>query len=384
MSAGLAAEPAPVERARALVEGFARTAAVHDRAGSFPFDNFVALRDARLLALRTPVSLGGSGAGISEAAHVVGLVAQGEPATALVLAMQYIQHATIARSTRWPARLKERIGREAAAGVSLINALRVEPELGSPVRGGLPATTAVRRDDGWHLTGCKIYSTGAPILSWYLVWARTDGDAPRVGTFLVPAGLPGTCIEETWDHIGLRASGSHDVVFEDVVIPHDHAVDVRPPSAWTPADTLQQHVENGIVLASLYDGIGRAARRWLVEFLQTRVPSSLGKPLATLPRVQEVVGRIETLLRVDTRLIDSFAAEIDAGAAPAAEDAHVIKSIVTNHVVEAIEAAMSLCGNHGLTRANPLERHYRDALCGRVHTPQDDSVRAMLGRAALA
>ena len=383
MTAGLAPKASAAERARGLVAAFARTAAEHDRTGAFPFANFDRLHDARLLALRTPAALGGEKAGIREAARVVGTIAEGEPATALVLAMQYIQHALIARSDRWPAHLKQRLGREAAAGVSLVNALRVEPELGSPARGGLPATTAVRRDDGWHLTGRKIYSTGAPILAWYAVWARTDGDTPEVGTFLVPASLPGTRIEPTWDHIGLRASGSHDVVFEDVVIPLDHAVDIRPQAAWTPAEALQLHVENGVILAALYDGIGRAARDWLVAFLRTRVPSSLGKPLATLPRAQEVVGRIETLLRVNARLIGSLAAEIDAGSAPAGEDAHVVKSVVTNNVVEVVEAALSLCGNHGLTRANPLERHYRDALCGRVHTPQDDAVRTMLGRAAL-
>lgn len=370
------------DRARALVPRFAATAAAHDRDGSFPFENFSALREARLLALRTPRALGGDGAGLRTAARVTGLVAQGEPATALVLAMHFIHQAAIARSTRWPAHLAERVGRE--ADHALVNALRVEPALGSPARGGLPATTATRRDDGWHLSGRKIYSTGSPILSWYLVWGRTSDDSPLVGQFLVPAGLPCTRIEETWDHVGLRASASHDVVFEDVVIPHDHAVDLRAPSAWTPADAQAQHVENGIMLAALYDGIGRAARDWLVGFLKTRVPSSLGKPLATLPRSQEVVGRIEVLLRTNARLVDSFAAEADADANPEAEDAHVIKSVVTNNVVEVCDLALSLCGNHGLTRANPLERHLRDALCGRVHTPQDDSVRTMLGRAALA
>ena len=197
------------------------------------------------------------------------------------------------------------------------------------------------------------------------------------------AGLLGTRIEETWDHLGLRASGSHDVVFEDVVVPLDHAVDIRPAAEWTPADTLQQHVENGILLAALYDGVARAATAWLVEFLKTRTPTSLGRPLATLPRVQETVGDIAMKLRVNRRLIDGLAGEIDAGLVPEATDAHVVKSVVTNHAVEAIEAALSLTGNHGLTRANPLQRHYRDALCGRVHTPQDDATRTMLGRLAL-
>ncbi len=384
MTAGLQPIEADAgQRARDLAAVFARTAAEHDRTGAFPFENFRLLHQAGLLALRTPKRFGGAGAGIGEAARVIGAIAAGEPATALVLAMQYIQHAGIARNMHWPEHLKARVARETVARISLINALRVEPDLGSPARGGLPETIARRRDDRWHLSGRKIYSTGSPILSWYAVWARTDDAEPRVGTFLVPAGLQGTRIEETWDHLGLRASGSLDVVFEAVVIPLDHAVDVRPVEAWTPADTLQQHVENGILLAALYDGVARAATAWLIDFLKTRTPTSLGQPLATLPRVQEAVGGIETKLRVNRRLIASLADEIDAGLAPEATDAHVVKSVVTNNAVEAIEAALSLTGNHGLARANPLQRHYRDALCGRVHTPQDDATRTMLGRLAL-
>ena len=64
------------------------------------------------------------------------------------------------------------------------------------------------------------------------VWARTEEAEPRLGTFLVPAGLPGSRIVETWDHSGLRASGSHDLVLEDVLIPLDHEIDVRTPEAW--------------------------------------------------------------------------------------------------------------------------------------------------------
>ena len=56
--------------------------------------------------------------------------------------MHYIQHLVMARSSRWPARLSRKLARETVEGVALINALRVEPELGSPARGGLPATIA--------------------------------------------------------------------------------------------------------------------------------------------------------------------------------------------------------------------------------------------------
>ena len=370
-------------RAEVLAARFALTAAAHDRAASFPFENFVSLTESGLVALRTPRAHGGGGAGIGKAARVIGALAAGEPATALVLAMQYIQHSTLAQNRRWPAHLKARVARDAVATGALINALRVEPELGSPARGGLPATTAVADGDRWRLTGHKIYATGIPVLAWYAVWAKTDEPIPRVGTFLVPAGLPGIRIVETWDHLGLRASGSHDVHFDAVTIPRDHAVDIRPPAGWTSDDTAQQHVENGILLAALYNGVAKAACDWLVPFLKTRVPASLGHPLAGLPRVEDSVGAAMVLLATNDRLIGSLAADLDAGRRPPASDAHVVKSVVTNNAVQVVETALSLTGNHGLTRSNPLERHYRDVLCGRVHTPQDDSVRTALGRLAL-
>jgi alkylation response protein AidB-like acyl-CoA dehydrogenase len=86
---------------------------------------------------------------------------------------------------------------------------------------------------------------------------------------------------------------------------------------------------------------------------------------------------------VNARLIGSFADDFDDNLPLTAIESNIIKLTVTNNAVAAVEDALSLTGNHGLSRANPLERHYRDVLCGRVHTPQDDSTRIGLGRAAL-
>jgi alkylation response protein AidB-like acyl-CoA dehydrogenase len=376
------ATPDIFDRANLLAAEFAERAPRHDRDGSFPFENFRQLSEAGLLAVTVPSALGGVGAGARETARVLSIIAKADPSTALVLSMHYIQHLVMARSTRWPGRLSRRLAREAIEGVALVNALRVEPDLGSPSRGGLPSTIARRTETGWRLSGHKIYSTGSPILKWYAVWAKTDEPEVRVGLFLVPAGLPGTRIVETWDHLGLRASGSHDVIFDDVVFPLDHEIDVRTPEDWRVPDFTQSTV-HAIFVAAIYDGIARAARDWLVDFLKNRVPSNLGASLATLPRAQEVVGGIEVRLAVNARLINSFAQDFDDGVQLSASESNIIKSTVTNNAVAVVEDALSLTGNHGLTRANPLERHHRDVLCGRVHTPQDDATRLVAGRLAL-
>ena len=281
----------PLAALPGLLPGIAATAARHDRDGSFPHGSLAALRGAGLLALTVPAALGGGGAGLRVAAAAVEQVGAACPATALVLAMQYLKHAALARSPAWPAALREMVQRDAVDEGALINVLRVEPELGSPTRGGLPATVARRTADGWALSGRKRYSTGLPALRWLEVWARTDEETPRVGSFLVPTDAPGIEAVETWDHLGLRASGSHDAVFREVRIPVDHAIGLAPPGAAAGPDARQM-AWNNVLLSALYTGVARAARDWTVGFVRRRAPTGLGAPLAGLPRVQEAIGEV--------------------------------------------------------------------------------------------
>lgn len=117
--------------------------------------------------------------------------------------------------------------------------------------------------------------------------------------------MPGTKIVETWDHVGLRASGSHDVIFDDVVFPLDHEIDVRTPEAWKAPDITQATI-HAVFIAAIYDGVARAARDWLVAFLQDRVPANLGAPLATLPRIQEIAGAARGQCLPDRQLRAGF------------------------------------------------------------------------------
>jgi alkylation response protein AidB-like acyl-CoA dehydrogenase len=357
------------------------TAHLYDASTEFPHENIRLLQQAGLTALTAPAELGGRGAGLSQAAEVIRLIARGEPSTALIMIMQYINLATLPAS-RWPVHLVSRVIKDAVEKGALINALRVEPELGTPIRGGLPATTARRTADGWSISGRKIYSTGIEGLTWAIIWARTDEEAPRVGGFLVPVDSPGFRVERTWDPLGMRATGSHDAVLEDVHIPLDHAVDIRLPSEWNVRGEGQAGWF-GILPGALYTGVAEAARDWLVQFLQNRVPTSLGQPLSTVPRIQQAVGEIEELLAVNRRLIDSAARDIDEGRGVSQSEAGLIKVVTTENAILAVEKALKLTGNHGVSRNNPLERHHRDVLCGRIHSPQEDTVRTGAGKLAL-
>ncbi len=363
-----------------LAAAFAVAAPLHDREGSFPHENMRLLAREGLLGLTAAAEDGGGGAGLARAAALVGTVAQGCASTALVLAMQLIQVHLAARNRHWPAQLRSLVGRSAGEG-ALINALRVEPALGTPARGGLPETVARRTATGWEITGHKIYATGAPGLRWMLVWARTAEPSPRTGQFLVPAPGPGITVVESWDQLGLRATGSHDVLFDAAWVPAENAVDLRAPADWRP-DPVQA-AWNTLLVAALYTGVAVAARDWLVDFLRERAPANLGAPLATLPRMQEAVGGIEALLLTNRRLVADAAAETDRTGGPGVEVCNLIKTVTAENAIRAVEEALKLTGNHGLSRANPLERHLRDVLCARVHSPQADMALLAAGRLAL-
>ncbi len=381
---GLTPRPPPPEEAlRALSARFAARAAGHDRDATFAFENIAELHQLGLLALTVPRTLGGSGTGLADARRVIQHVAAGDPSTALVLVMQTLGHRSLAQDAQWPAAVREAVQRSAVDRGALINSLRVEPDLGSPARGGMPATVARRHGDGWLLSGHKVYATGIPALSWLAVWGRTDEPSPRTGVFLVPRDAPGITVLPTWDHLGMRATGSHDVVFDNTPLPAAHAVDLRQPEDWAQRHDPAWAVWSAVLLGALYDAVARSARDWFVAWLKLRAPGSLGAPLATLPRFQEAVGRIDGWLLANRILLDRFCTDADAGAPASAADGGLLKLTVTDNAIAAVELALRLAGNPALSRGNPLERHYRNVLCSRIHTPQNDAVLAGAGAQAL-
>ncbi len=399
--------PGTVPDLSGVVAALSADAARHDEDGSFPHQAFDLLHQRGLLDLLVPTELGGGGAGLEVAVRVLMELGRGDPSVALVTALHLLQHAQMrSPGSVWPPEVRQRIQRSVVEGPALVNALRVEPELGTPARGGLPATVARRLADGggFSLHGRKIYSTGAPGLRWLLVYARTDDEQPLVGQFVVDAtvspGGEGWHIEPTWNHLGMRATASHDIVFDGVTVGPDAALDLRPVDDPLPFDPLLMGW-NALLIAATYHGVALAARDWLVGYLHRRVPSGLGRSLATLPRFQEAVGGIEARVRTSTRLLIDTARRVDSGepgadlgATPvdadrqdrvdALADAAVVKWTVTNAAIEAVSEAVALVGNPGLSRKNDLERHLRNVLCSRIHTPQDDTILSGAGRSALA
>lgn len=360
-------------RARTLGDRFALDAAAIDREARFPDTHFDALFDAGLLALTISTADGGAGLGLAAAQRVIAEIARGEPSTALILAMHYSNHAAIARRAGWPEPVAARIARDALERRALINAAQVEPETGSPSHGARPTTSALPTPEGWRITGTKRYTTGAPGLAWMLVLATTREEQPRIASFLVPALAPGVRITPCWDGTGLRASASHDVGFDNVLVPSDAIVGPRPAAQGLQRDPVSTAWYFTLV-ASVYHGVAVAARDWFRAFAREHVPPALGQPLAAQPEFRDAIGRMEVWLEANARLLASIGTEADAGKLPP-QAAALVKHLVVDQAVMVVDLAMSLAGNIGLSRASPLERHHRDVLCGRAHAPGNALIR---------
>ena len=117
----------------------------------------------------------------------------------------------LAETRAWPADLFAGICREVVETGALINSAASEPSMGSPSRGGLPGTTAVRTADGWRINGRKNWTSLAPALRWFVIMATVEeeGQPPRRANFLVEAGTPGLRVEETWDNLELLHANCH-------------------------------------------------------------------------------------------------------------------------------------------------------------------------------
>ncbi|GAA2632220.1 acyl-CoA dehydrogenase family protein [Paractinoplanes durhamensis] len=255
-------KPVDLTKLPSVTAELATHAAEYDRTGAFPHPSIRAVHEAGLLTAPVGARFGGPGLGTADLTRILLALGKGDPSVALIASMTQLPHLLQALRPSWPTTLYRRILTESATSPTLLNTLRVEPDLGSPSRGGRPATTARRTPKGWSLTGHKRFTTGAAGLTYLLVWAATDEPEPRVGNFVVPAEATGIEVIPAWNQLGLRASGSHDVVLTEA--PAIEALDLLPI-----AQATHDNLAGGVLqlpLAAIYVGVARAAQDWFHRF----------------------------------------------------------------------------------------------------------------------
>jgi alkylation response protein AidB-like acyl-CoA dehydrogenase len=374
-------------RARELAARFAQRAEQHDREGSFPFENFEDLRAAGFFGLTIPTRLGGAEAPLQTYLAVLEAIATGDGSTALSFMMHLKTFGQERESPAYPEEWLERMAKGALTEGHLVNTVATEEGLGSPAGGGLPETVAEPLDGGWLLSGRKTFTTLAPVLHYFIVLARIpvpEGEPPRLGNFMVLRTDPGLRIEETWDSLGMRATGSHDAVFEGVRLSADRLLNTR---------TLGKGDARGAAgmawfalgLCAVTIGVATAARDYAVAYARERTPNS-NKTIKDYPGVRTRIARIDLLIHRSRALMADACAAWESGnhSRPAAIDRIAIAKIDTlNNCIEAVDLAMRVVGGVSLQKSRPLERYYRDVRAALHNPPLEDRALEQLARSAL-
>ncbi len=370
-----------------LVAKLADRAAEHDRNNTFPMDNYADMRDVGYLTLTVPREYGGKGADLLGFVLCQERLAQGDGATALAVGMHLALIGRLAETSEWPTDRFEAICRDVVATGATINSAASEAETGSPSRGGKPGTTARRVENGWVINGRKTFTTMSPALYYFLVSCSLENapDAPATGNLLVTSSNPGLEIVETWNTMGMRATGSHDIVLRDCAVAADALIRGRSPSdpaslqgggrAWGP-----------LLVSAVYTGVAAAARNFALKFARERVPSGLGKPIAELPSIQARIGEMEIRLAQSRRFLYSLAqdwSDLPDERDHLTTDISTCKYLATNNAIAIVDWAMRVVGGIALSRSYPLERYYRDVRAGLYNPPMDDVTMIQLAKAAL-
>ena len=356
--------------ARRLGQDFARRAAEVDETDTFVAENYEALKAAGLIEAGVPKELGGGGHDVDALAAMLRELAHHCSSTALAFSMH--THQVAIPAWRWlhqKAPVEPLLKRVGAERIILLTSGGSDWIAGSG--------KAEKVDGGFRITARKVFSSGAPagsLLMTSAVW-EGDGDGPQVLHFGVPMNSPHVKIIPVWKALGMRATGSHDVLIDGHVIP-DAAIGVRRKAAeWHMIFQVTVMIAIPLIY-SVYVGVAESARDIALELARKRRPD---------PHTTELVGRMDTELRGAQMAHASMLAAARANK-PGPETTNEVmigRTLVARHAIAAVELAMETAGGAGFYRAAGLERRFRDIQGARYHPMQSGTQATFAGTLAL-
>jgi alkylation response protein AidB-like acyl-CoA dehydrogenase len=361
-----------------LSKRFSSRAHKVDVEGSFPFENIQDLIDTGYTSLTVPKKYGGQGITLLELVRLQGKIAEGDGATALSIGWHMGIVKNLAEKEIWKEPVFEKLCEEVCRG-ALVNSAATEPNTGSPTRGGKPETVAIKKGDGWIINGRKTFTTMSPMLDFFIVSATISG-TDQVGNFLIPRRIGGVRIEETWDSIAMKGTGSHDLYLENVLVENDSYVEeiVREGKR---ANGWLLHIP------ACYLGIAKAAKKHAIEFASSYSPNSINKPIVELPNVKQKIGEMELKIMQAEYFINAVAGQWDSSdekeRARMVPVLGAVKLTVTNAAIEVVDLAMRVVGARSLSLKSPLQRYYRDVRAGLHNPPMDDMTVQLLSAYAI-
>lgn len=252
-----------------------------------------------------------------------------------------------------------------------------EPGNGSDA--GAASTTAVDAGDHFILNGTKAWITNAHDSKYGVVFATTDKSLKNKGisAFIVDLTAPGVSIGKKEDKLGIRASSTGSVIFEDYKVPRAQLLGAVGEGFKIAMKTLDG---GRIGIASQALGIARASLECAVAYAKER--KAFNKPISSLYAIQEKIADISTRLDA-ARLLTHKAAMLKDAGKPYIKDAAQAKLFASETATFASHQAIQILGGMGYVSDMPAERHYRDARITEIYEGTSEIQRLVIGAAVL-
>jgi alkylation response protein AidB-like acyl-CoA dehydrogenase len=374
-----------IAAASGLIEPFRARADAADRANEICAENYRDMQRVGVAAAFVPEELGGLGLrSMHDWILTIATLAKGDGSAAIAISMHL-------STTRGLAALHRNSEAGSAAHI------RAKAILEAVARGEMlicstttergtdnlhPLTEAHRHEEGWRLEGTKYFVTMSPLATHVATNVRMrDADGDHIANVLLPMSTEGVHQGGDWDALGMRASGSQSVRFENCLAPRDALRKIGPWGQWSTAVLVNRTLAN-VPLVGAFLGIAETAFQFALDGrIKAQGAKSRSGEYHALAEMEIKLATARTILTRLGVLLDEFMAASNGGATATYQQGHELmkdyqtaKWVVNRHEIDIVSQAMDLSGGGGYMAGNPLSRLYRDVRAGpfmQPYTPID-------------
>jgi len=359
---------------RIAQEKIAPSAEQFDRSGEFPLDNMRLLGENGLMGIEVPAEYGG--AGMDPVAYVLAMieVAAADAAHSTIMSVNnslfcngILTHGTEAQKQKYVKAIAE--GREIGAFAL------TEPQSGSDATA--MRCRAVKQDDGSYVVnGKKSWITSGPVAKYFVLFAMTDPDkgARGITAFLVDGDREGFHRGKTEPKLGIRASATCEIEFNDYVVQPDEVLGEEGQGFKIAMGVLDA---GRIGIASQAIGIARAAYEASLEYVRER--KAFGQPIGAFQMIQAKIADMKCKLDA-AYLLTMRAAWLKGQGKKFTTEAAVAKLTASEAAMWIAHQAVQIHAGMGYSKEMPIERYFRDAKITEIYEGTSEIQRLVIAR----
>ncbi|MBS4956386.1 acyl-CoA dehydrogenase [Clostridium sp.] len=351
-------------------------AAEIDETERFPMENVKKMAELGMMGIPFPKELGGAGGDVLSYIISVEELSKVCGTTGVILSAHTSLCASLIYENGTPAQ-KEKYLVPLAKGEKIGAFGLTEPGAGTDAAG--QQTTAVLDGDNYILNGSKIFITNGGVADTFIVFAMTDKSQGTRGisAFIVEKGFPGFSIGKKEDKLGIRASSTTELIFENCIVPKENLIGKEGKGFGIAMKTLDG---GRIGIAAQALGIAEGAYEETIKYMKER--KQFGRPLSAFQGLQWMIAEMETKIEA-AKLLVYKAAWLKQNKLPYSVDAAKAKLFAAEVAMDVTTKAVQLHGGYGYTKEYPVERMMRDAKITEIYEGTSEVQKMVIAGAAL-